>query len=103
MKRELYKSSDYAGLITRNGQLFYYGYERTKCQRHGTIDEECKLCVDTQSDPEWCFVVFSGKEELWRCGTSTIERAFPKTFLGPAPAEAYLLAGIGLWLEIIRN
>lgn len=95
MARKLYKSSDYAGMDVGKFH-FYYGYEERVCKRpHRPADEgDCDHCEDA-------FVVKNGKREVMRLGTSKIEKAFPDTFSGSEPCEAYLLAGIGLWLQEI--
>ena len=51
-----YWSDDYAGVEGLNGGVgFYYGYEHTRCPKHG---DDC-----TCDDREWCFVAMhDGKD-----------------------------------------
>lgn len=84
---DVYAKSDYAGLRV-GGIEFYFGYEDTFCEEHGTI-----CCVDYCDESEWAFVVKRGSDELMR---------IPKSKLHPIVGEEmmfYLLAGIGHYLK----
>lgn len=80
---DVYTSDDYCGLESGKYK-FYFGYEETFCEEHGT--ESC-------DDSEWAFTAQVDDKEVMR---------IPKSKLHPTKDEVpfwYLVAGIGMFLN----
>ena len=86
----IYRSDDYC--VLDNGvYTFYYGYEKTFCNKHG-YDSDCDC-----DDQEWCFVVSENNKEICSIPATELELNFDGR--SNMQIEDYLLVGIGTFLQ----